>query len=302
MLIHRILQDPGAEAQLKALLASAHHVDVQNVADWFYSSEQEAWDQTKDTPTLAPPFPLMWMEFGRPNKIVSGTCAALFESVFRIGCLAEATEDNAQATRQCLADRAASGEIINESRHFRDPPSFVARWNYRFLMFLCVGTPKHCRISQAVFHMTIDERGVPSDLLEGGVDFADAASSSAIQDVLQAIRWPFLLAITFMHCKNASMKRLPALDTPKHQLRQGVPGTRFSRIVVAPFRADARRESGDSNVSLKKALHICRGHFKDYRESGLFGKIRGIFWWDQHARGSAEHGVVKSSHVIEVGC
>jgi len=57
--------------------------------------------------------------------------------------------------------------------------------------------------------------------------------------------------------------------------------------------------SDETGVSIQKALHICRGHFKDYRKSGLFGKIAGIFWWDQHARGSADCGIVKSTHVIE---
>ena len=34
-------------------------------------------------------------------------------------------------------------------------------------------------------------------------------------------------------------------------------------------------------AGLKRALHICRGHFKDYREGrGLFAKTHGIWWWD----------------------
>jgi hypothetical protein len=32
---------------------------------------------------------------------------------------------------------------------------------------------------------------------------------------------------------------------------------------------------------LPRALHIMRGHFKDYREGrGLFGKVHGMWWWD----------------------
>ena len=43
---------------------------------------------------------------------------------------------------------------------------------------------------------------------------------------------------------------------------------------------------------LKQALHICRGHFKDYRDGrGLFGKHKGLYWWEQNVRGSIEQGV-----------
>ena len=46
-------------------------------------------------------------------------------------------------------------------------------------------------------------------------------------------------------------------------------------------------------------LHICRGHFKDYRESGLFGKVKGIFWWDQYVRGDLENGAVVKDYNVK---
>jgi len=30
---------------------------------------------------------------------------------------------------------------------------------------------------------------------------------------------------------------------------------------------------------------VYRGHFKDYREKGLFGRHKGLFWWSSHVRG-----------------
>jgi hypothetical protein len=52
---------------------------------------------------------------------------------------------------------------------------------------------------------------------------------------------------------------------------------------------------------MKQALHICRGHFKDYRQSGLFGRHKGVFWWDMAARGSAEQGIVDKDYRIAGG-
>ncbi len=46
-------------------------------------------------------------------------------------------------------------------------------------------------------------------------------------------------------------------------------------------------------------LHICRGHFADYRKNGLFGKYKGIFWFDMHLRGKKSVGEIKTDYVIE---
>ena len=50
---------------------------------------------------------------------------------------------------------------------------------------------------------------------------------------------------------------------------------------------------------VKKALHICRGHFKDFREGrGLFGRTKGLFWWDAQVRGTIDAGI--SDHEYNV--
>ena len=41
---------------------------------------------------------------------------------------------------------------------------------------------------------------------------------------------------------------------------------------------ELEREGDIQHIGLKRALHICRGHFKDYTiGKGLFGKVRGCF-------------------------
>jgi hypothetical protein len=51
---------------------------------------------------------------------------------------------------------------------------------------------------------------------------------------------------------------------------------------------------------IAKALHICRGHFKDYRNSaGLFGKYKGLYWWDMHTRGTEKAGVVIKDYRVK---
>jgi len=72
---------------------------------------------------------------------------------------------------------------------------------------------------------------------------------------------------------------------------------------VEPLRKQLRKQDSrpdDEGRHIQQALHICRGHFKDYRDSGLFGKHFGIYWWDMHMRGSKEYGEIVKDYEIEV--
>jgi hypothetical protein len=59
-----------------------------------------------------------------------------------------------------------------------------------------------------------------------------------------------------------------------------------------------RRTAEEHKVEMHQALHICRGHFKDYRQHGLFGKLKAIFWWDQALRGSEGDGVIQKTYKV----
>lgn len=53
---------------------------------------------------------------------------------------------------------------------------------------------------------------------------------------------------------------------------------------------------------MKKALHICRGHFKHYGRDGkglLFGKHKATVWIPMHVRGDIEEGAVVKDHSVK---
>jgi hypothetical protein len=66
---------------------------------------------------------------------------------------------------------------------------------------------------------------------------------------------------------------------------------------------DAPRDAngGKDGISLAKALHICRGHFKNFDDKPLFGKLTGTYWWQPHVRGTAEAGIVEKDYRIKLG-
>jgi hypothetical protein len=114
---------------------------------------------------------------------------------------------------------------------------------------------------------------------------------------------PAFLATSLLNCKNTSTADHgpPPKLNKAYRRRHGRPLVSFKTLTVTPLtprRASNRITAGTGEP---KALHLCRGHFKDYRKShGLFGKYRGLFWWDMHARGALEHGAVVKDYAFKL--
>jgi hypothetical protein len=80
--------------------------------------------------------------------------------------------------------------------------------------------------------------------------------------------------------------------------KRGRPLHRFHLLQVHAITRVLDQEGGAQEVGVKRALHICRGHFKDYRQRGLFGRHHDIYWWGQRIRGDVEHGTVTKLYKI----
>lgn len=111
---------------------------------------------------------------------------------------------------------------------------------------------------------------------------------------------PFLLAISFMHCKNVVMKtRHPDAKWKKKRQASGKITSSYRTIEVGPIKRmlEAAKQPGESGI--KMALHRCRGHFKTYtEEKPLLGRAVGTFFWDSHVRGTRQKGEVKSDYNV----
>jgi hypothetical protein len=106
--------------------------------------------------------------------------------------------------------------------------------------------------------------------------------------------YPFLLATSILHCKNVTAQRVAVPEALKRAAaKRGRPIYSHSILNISPARKILKSEGELSKgASLSKALHVCRGHFKDYRDgAGLFGKAKGIYWWEQALRGNVSAGV-----------
>jgi hypothetical protein len=109
-----------------------------------------------------------------------------------------------------------------------------------------------------------------------------------------------LLAISFLHCKNVTIQReeIP-VALRKRQAERGRTWTAtFKTLEITPLKAVLERAASENHAGLKRALHICRGHFANYEERGLFGKYPGRFWIPQHMRGSVQQGAVLKDYKV----
>jgi len=112
-----------------------------------------------------------------------------------------------------------------------------------------------------------------------------------------------LLAISFCHCRNVTIRDAPAAEVPaklaKRQRERGrLPGLAYKVLEIGPMKAVLERTRSEHSTGLKRALHICRGHFALYEDKGLFGKYRGRYWIPQHLRGEIAQGAVEKAYDV----
>lgn len=105
----------------------------------------------------------------------------------------------------------------------------------------------------------------------------------------------------FLNCKNVTtqLERPTPPKVLKKRKKRGIPDIRYRTLVVdgKPITRVAGRETPeDANFR----YHICRGHFADHREHGLFGKesLKGMYWVPMHARGSKRNGEVIKDYEV----
>lgn len=79
------------------------------------------------------------------------------------------------------------------------------------------------------------------------------------------------------------------------------PRLTYHVLDITPMRQVLRIEGGEAQNGTKRALHICRGHFANYSQGrGLFGKYHGMYWIDQHVRGSASRGFALKDYRVKL--
>lgn len=290
----RLLQETARESVV---------IDVSNVADYFFKFQlQDKWIWDTDFRMVAPPFESFWMEYTAPAQVlIDGELkpwgdhadyngiGALFTAIrieegmdrdrFKFAeqfCYNESMLD--ECLRQCPGGWLMAARVVP---HIKGKPPRLLEWMYFFMISaegVLLGNPL---------------MGFPSKLLHEHIKSASGT-----------VMIPFLLATSFMHCKNVARVEndgaYPSRQARREAERKNFPKpAAFYTLQIEPMKKVLATEGGIAQNGLKKALHICRGHFSEYsEEKPLFGKYAGRFWIPAHVRGSAEIGLVGKDYAV----
>jgi hypothetical protein len=278
--VHRV---PGPIDDWKGVEA----FDVSDILRWFHEAPDDALDWTR-VPNAAPPFGRYFMFGYSPLYRAGGDEVHLNAEMGAFFDSAKSPDGSWAVTARICGGRRATWQNVSLSFHVNADGGVDHA--ARFLLS-----------SDGGFNLAKALAYKASELSQkhGRVVTPEQVASAEV-DVI----YPFLVATSILHCKNVTARRVhPPEKLAKAAAKRGRPIYSYSVLDLKPMRRILDGEGGMGHgASLAKALHVCRGHFKDYRDgAGLFGRVKGLFWWEQSLRGNVANGVHVKDYRVKTG-
>jgi hypothetical protein len=104
-----------------------------------------------------------------------------------------------------------------------------------------------------------------------------------------------------MHCKNVDLRPVipPEKLSRKYEKKYGHRLVRYHVLEIEPIRRILDKYRRGVLSDLRRALHICRGHFKTFTpDAPLLGRHIGTYWWEPQVRGLKESGTVLKDYRV----
>lgn len=294
-----VIHDPSAQA----VIAETTKIRLDNVRNYSLNKKDSAIDLQDDIPNWAPPLANLFFEWNEP---LTG------DSWMQCGCHVSATDfSEHKDVRESLLARMVSshnrdagwGPASESQQRMIDAVS-GARWGLSATFW--GSSNKSVLIGLDSFYPGRPIRYPPWALIFVGGDGRclnyylvgkfGFESRHSLATQLSVVG----LGISFMHCKN--VRQIEEAEDPGERFRHQykVPKFRYRTLIIDPMKEVLRTEGGIETNGIKKALHICRGHFATYSEDKpLFGKYAGTFFKPDHVRGKIEHGAVVKDYDVK---
>lgn len=259
-------------------------VDVSNVRGWIEKSDRRP--SPSDIPVFRSPFDVAWYECSFPSDRLS---VGAYWLSLPVDLLPEIKA--AQEARGAVVDWEPSDKCVT-----LESVQFFALMRGKSRVFhvgtYYVETGEHGEALNGI--ATCDPRDCACRLHS-----PEAPDPAAFQWIML----PSLYAVGLLNCKNVDAIDVDVPEKVRRaRIRRGAhPGVRYKVLRVRPM--TTRKTSGPALPGEQGVmpLHLSRGHFKDYRDSGLFGRQHGVYWWAPHVRGSAANGEIKKTYEIKDG-
>ena len=279
---------------------------IDNVAEYYFShhtTSRDKMDGPDQFPHLAPPFPCAFYEY------------TLKPSMYDV-MYTDASHGNPRRIDQVgvlilsVDARQARNEFPAWNGALEERGTGSAKWVQFVTVFARQSSDRDVRGPCSLLYLAVGEDGQSTSHLRTRVPGIEDKFYEALPEELRqlfeslgGLALPAFLAMSFLHCRNVSTEQhaAPPKLSKAFNRRHGRPLVQFKTLAIEPMKEVLRKQGRVEQNGLPKALHLCRGHFKDYRNSaGLFGKHKGLFWWDMHARGDLEHGAVVKDYAVKV--
>ena len=293
------------KANLCQVLRMATVLAIDNVAHYYFNTAKgERKDGPEQFPQLAPPFPCAFYEYDLEpstyDHMFTDGESSLPRLLNQVGILVQGI-DVEQFRDECPYEDS----FLQEHRS-----DVNAKWVLLIAVFARHKSDRELRGPVSLLRLAVGEDGQPTSKLRSSIwgagdevhDQLDFDNSVEIHQ-LCGLALPAYLATSFLHCRNVITedKSPPPKLSKAHNRRHGEPLVRFKTLIIEPMKQVLRKQGQIEHQGLSYALHLCRGHFKDYRNSaGLFGRHKGLFWWDLHTRGSLDQGAVVKDYEIKL--
>lgn len=273
---------------------------AKNVSDFYFEYKIRRFDNDlkEDFPSLAPPFPNFFIETTAPN-IIQKNVLVLGDSLIP----RQTTMALAWGIHCCAQKDEKSGWVIMADLYFE----LNRKYNVYGPIWTTVlnvddqGEPIYCKgYHTGIGHFDEGQRSAIMNIVKNSLNKKIEILEERDLGFRHLYYYPLFMAISFMHCKNVTLETIEPNKklNKKFQKNHGGFLIKYHTLQVESIKKILKKEGKIESQGLERALHICRGHFKDYRESGLFGKIPGIFWWDAQARGQRKKGIILKDYEI----
>lgn len=246
-----------------------------NVMEYYFAgTDQEYWDYREHFPNMAPPFERFWIEMSKPSKLNSEKYGEFPTEGFpnRLGWYFEAYGGGPWDVITMPVVEVEKGHIVGP---------LLQAWFKVDKEGLIAAQPKLSHVPQRI------------------IDPMDQVWLNSLASLAK----PAWLAVCFMHCRNVEkVKEGAAAEklNKAHKKRYGAPLHRFYTLKIGVMQRILEKEGRANEIGVPMALHVCRGHFKEFTEDKpLFGKHVGRYWWPMHVRGKADAGSVDKQYKVE---
>jgi hypothetical protein len=285
-------------------------VTADDVANLYWTSPPDAW-HLEEYPGIMPPFDNMWIEFHAPP--FGGDDGDFTKSWPRnkpsrwgaLICTAECKQ------RELLKALSPDDDAIFDPRQL-ELDADQTKWSVAVRLYIKGRTIPPFEAMTRTF--ALDKEGRVVVYHEDGQLFYLGTHNKGEElpeevdghgDLYTATERYFetiFLAISFMHCRNVSLRDgVPSsIENTLRRTKGKPPLLTYKTLVIDHMKEVLRSEGGmTEGGSLKRAIHICRGHFAHYTEQNpLFGRLTGTFWVPQHVRGSTKRGIVNKTYKV----